>query len=385
MYQNKRVFCSKAVIAFSLSIILFATMIVGLSGCGSSSAEATPVFKFAVFDDSRAASGATGTKNGDSNGAAAQIVKTIATDIAAQGVDFVLFPGDMVSGYTDSTTLSSELDTWKTAMAPVYNANIPVYTTRGNHEYDDLTNGASNPDDPSRATYLAHFVMPTNGPTKNGAGLSEVGLTYSFTWKGVKFIAFDNYAGRTTSFDNTKYAPGSNKGQMMSSWVLDEINNSTAGLNFVMSHEMMWPTTSHPDCLANDPDDRDALVTALAAKNGTYFAGHNHMWVRGTMSDGKGAKIPAFTIGTGGGGNYDYAVYDVVKQGYTGSSSYSIQQVRASSANPVFGYMLVTVYSDNTWKGEFRAFQYNKWNDATDHSTTAITVWDSFMNTDMLK
>lgn len=384
MHQEKKVFRFKSVVTFSLSLIMIAMMLVSIGGCGSSSDAPTPVFKFAVFDDSRAASGATGTKNGDNNGAAALVVNTIAKDIATQGVDFVLFPGDMVSGYTDSTTLSSELDTWKTAMAPVYSANIPVYTTRGNHEYDDLTNGAGNPADPSRAPYLAHFSMPTNGPTTGANGLSEAGLTYSFTWKNAKIIGFDQYTGRSaTTFNNTLYAPGSNKGQMMNPWVLNEVNNSTAGLTFVMAHEGLWPTKSHPDTLANDPDSRDALVTALAGKNGTYLAGHDHMFLRAVTNNGSGGKVPTLVVGSGGGGNYDYAeVPSTVYNGYTGKTNYTVQKHFDNSANPYFGYVVITVYSDNTWKGEFHGFQFNKWNDATDHSLTPITVMDSFTSSD---
>ncbi len=375
----KELFRFKKVFALTICALVLA-MVIG--ACGSSSDAPSPVFKFAIFDDSRAASGPTGTKNGDSNGVAALVVNTIAKDITTQGVDFVLFPGDMASGYTDSITLSSELDTWKTAMAPLYNAKIPVYTTRGNHEYDDLTNGSANPADPSRAPYLAHFSMPTNGPTTGTAGLSEVGLTYSFTWKNAKIIGFDQYAGRTADFNNTLYAPGSNEGQMMNAWVLDQVNNSTAGLTFVMAHEGMWPTNSHPDTLANDPDSRDALVHALGTHNGAYFAGHDHMYIRGFMSNSSGDKVPAFVVGTGGGGNYDYApAPSTVYTGYTGPDNYTVQKHFDSSANPTFGYVVVTVYSDNTWKGEFHGFKFNNWNTA-DTSITPITVMDSFSSSD---
>jgi Calcineurin-like phosphoesterase len=402
MNQEKKAFRYTLASIFVLSMVVFVMMVVGLGGCGKSSsndpaspAAPTVMFKFAVTDDSRAASGPTGTKNGDSNGAAALVVNTIAKDIAAQNavspIDFVLFPGDMVSGYTTSTALSSELDTWVTAMKPVSDAKIPLYTTRGNHEYDDLGPGAANPDDPSRATYLAHFVMPTNGPTTSPTtSLSEVGLTWSFTHKNAKFIGFDMYSGRTVSFDNTKYAAGSNKGQMMNPWVLSEVNNSTSGVLFVMAHEMMWPTLSHQDCMANDPDSRDALVHAMGAHNGTYFAGHNHLYIRGVMNNDKGDKVPAFTVGTGGGGNYDFTVgdFDPVAKGYAGPDSYTVQKSYANSKNPYFGYVLVTVYSDNTWKAEFRGFQFNSWNSTAtpaDLSVTPVTVMDSVTSSSMLK
>ena len=384
MNQMKKVFRFKSAFVLSLLMIMFAIMMVSNHGCGSSSAPHAVVFKFAVTDDSRAAGGAA-AKN---NGVATVVLGAIAKDIATQGVDFVLFPGDMVTGDTqDTTALSSMLDTWKTSMAPVYNAKIPVYTTRGNHEYNTIFpangHGQQNPTDSGRATYLAHFPMPTNGPTSGAAGISEVGLTYSFTWKNAKIIGFDQYAGRTTTYNDTLYAPGSNKGQAMNSWVLDQINNSTSGVNFVMSHEQIWPTTSQPDCLANDPDSRDALVHALGTHNGTYLSGHNHMYVRGAMTNAGGDKVPAFTIGTAGGGNYDYAPFDVVKAGYTGPDKYNVQNVLSDSKNPTFGYMVITVYADNTWSAEFRGFQFNHWNNSTDVSLTPISVMDAFKSGDV--
>jgi Calcineurin-like phosphoesterase len=311
-----------------------------------------PAWKFAVTDDSRAA----GSAVVRSNGVSTLAVGTIANDIVMQGVDFVLFPGDMVTGETnDTVALSSMLDTWVAAMAPVYNSGIPVYVTRGNHEYNPGDKGAANPLDPSRQTYLEHFsYLPDNGPQ------GEKGLTWSITHKNVKIIGFDQYAGRTASYDNTLYAPGSNKGQAMSSWVLDEINSSNAPLNFVIAHEQIWPSMSHPDCLANDPDSRDALVHALATHNGAYLAGHDHMYVRGYVSNTQGDRASAFVVGTAGGGNYDFGAYDI-SQWYTGPDAYTVQKHISNSSAPTFGYLLVTVYTDNTWSAEFRGFQFDYW------------------------
>lgn len=331
-----------------------------------------------MTDDSRAAGKA--INNGVSTAVMAAIASDIVAQNATQKVDFVLFPGDMVSGYTDSTTLGTQLDTWKTTMKPVYDANIPVYTARGNHEYNDLALGASNPADPSRTPYLNRFLMPTNGPTTNAAGLSEVGLTYSFTYKNAKIIAFDEYAGRTTTFNNTKFAAGSNKGQMMNPWVLDQINNSKSGVNFVMAHEGLWPTKSHPDTLGNDPDSRDALVHAMAAKNATFLTGHDHMFVRATVSNGND-KVPQLLVGTGGGGNYDFGVFNTYSAGYKGATKYNALKSFSNSKNPYFGYVLVTVYTDNTWSADFRGFQFKAWNTA-DSSLTPIMVMDSFKSTD---
>src|ERR1035437_10014179 len=127
------------------------------------------MFQFAMTDDSRGAGGGPltpansagfGNSNlAQSNGVGTVVMTAIAKDIAAQNaiqkIDFVLFPGDMISGYDqDPNHLGSEMDTWKTAMAAVYNANIPVYTTRGNHEYSSTSAlEATTPADPSLAPY----------------------------------------------------------------------------------------------------------------------------------------------------------------------------------------------------------------------------------------
>ncbi len=331
-----------------------------------------PAWKFAITDDSRAAGPAIAKNNGVSTLA----LSTIANDMVNQGIDFVLFPGDMVTGETnDTTALSSMLDTWVATMAPVYNAGIPVYVTRGNHEYNPGANGAANPLDPSRQTFLTHFsYLPSNGPA------GEQGLTWSIKHKNVKIIGFDQYAKRTSDYNDTLYAPSSNEGQAMNEWVIDEIQESKAHLNFVIAHEQIWPTRSHPDCLANDPDSRDKLVKALAERNGAYFAGHDHMYVRGYMTNKEGDRVPAFTVGTAGGGNYDYGVFDI-SYWYGGPDAYTVQRQFSNSSSPTFGYLLVTVYTDNTWSAEFRGFQFSCYSNCQAGqavNVTPISVMDSF-------
>lgn len=372
----------KKVIRFKLfNAMISLVMIIGIVGCSSGSTLApTATFRFAVTDDSRAS----GSAAAQSNGVATVVLDAIAKDIVAQNaiskVDLVLFPGDLISGANDAAAISSMLDTWQSAMSTIYSANIPIYTTRGNHEYSPQVNGASNPVDPSLTTFKSHFPLSANISSPVG---SDNGLTYSFTYKNAKFIAFDDYALRTPAFNNTLFAPGVNKGEMMNSWVLDQINTSTAGVNFVMSHEMMWPSASHRDCLANDPDSRDALVHALSKHNGVYLAGHDHMYVRGTMMTGTGGdRVPSFVVGTAGGGNYDYAPFDVMANGYSGPYNFNVLKTISSSTNPTFGYLLITVYSNNTWKAQFRGFKFNNWNDATDISLTPVTVMDSFNSSD---
>lgn len=355
-------FVCRCVIAAALGVIF--------GGSSLAFAGAPVSFRFAVTDDSRA-EGGWGARD---NGVATVVVHAIARDIAAQRLDLVLFPGDMASGTNDPQREESMLKTWKQAMAPVYDAGIPVYVTRGNHEYRPSRHGAKNPDSPV-GTFLQSFPMPLNGPA------GEKGLTYSFGYKNARFIAFDQYAGRQPGFDNTRFAPGANRGEMMNRWVLDEIERSSSGVTFVMGHEMLTPS-SHTDCLANDPESRDALLRALGSHNGTYFAGHDHLYLRGVFTDAEGRRVPAFVVGTGGAGNYDYKG-DRSGATYPGAPRYQLQKVLANRDNPYFGYLLVTVYADNSWRAEFRGFRFNKWGDASDVSLTPISVLDAVTSAEM--
>ncbi len=76
------------------------------------------------------------------------------------------------------------------------------------------------------------------------------------------------------------------------------------------------------------------------------------MYVRGYVSNTQGESVPAFTIGTVGG-NYTSGVFDI-PSAYRGPDAYTVRKQISDSSNPTFGYLLVTVYTDNTWGGEFR-------------------------------
>ena len=80
-------------------------------------------WKFAVICDSRG-----DDRPEDENRVNVLILGEIANAIAAEvGVELVIVPGDIIdSGGT------SQFQTWRNTMAPVYNAGIEVYPVRGN-------------------------------------------------------------------------------------------------------------------------------------------------------------------------------------------------------------------------------------------------------------
>ena len=154
-------------------------------------------WKFAVTDDSRAVAA-----DNNSLGVAANTLGILVNDIKNQSVDFVIFPGDMVTGETNNTSrLNKMMDSWNAIVKPLYDDGIPIYTVRGNHEYNPLAKGAKNPVDPSNGPYLSHFPLPIIATSIDG------GFTYAFTHKNARFFGFDQYINRKSSFNNTLYSP----------------------------------------------------------------------------------------------------------------------------------------------------------------------------------
>src|SRR5690606_25455249 len=73
-------------------------------------------FRFAVMSDSRASLGGGERMQ---MGANAFILRQFTTDAIKQGADFIVFPGDLVAGYTTEVReLEMQLESWKAATGP---------------------------------------------------------------------------------------------------------------------------------------------------------------------------------------------------------------------------------------------------------------------------
>ena len=110
----------------------------------------------------------------------------------------------------------------------------------------------------------------------------------------------------------------------MNGWVTAQINNSTSSLNFAFGHEPLFPSKSHSDDKANDPDSRDALVEALSNHHGAYFCGRNtHVLGRDSIGQ-KGPDCSELVVGRAGGRNYNYAPFDATV--YRGPDTFTSRQ-----------------------------------------------------------
>jgi hypothetical protein len=341
-----------------------------MAGCLMPALAAAP-WKFAVLGDGR-----TGGENGNTTGVNDVVVRALAAEIVKQKVDLVIFSGDLVNGSARFGPLEKQLENWKLAMAAIYEAKIPLYVVRGNHE---LAAAQDQPKGRSVAAWRAAFPdMPQNGPA------DEKGLTYSVDYANARFVAIDQFVGKKPGFDVKVYDSAVNSG-MVSPWAIARIQESGPHWVFAFGHEAAFPG-HHVDCLGNVPAEREALWDALGARGGVYFAGHDHMYVRQVAPDR--AKRPVLTLVVGDAGApaypYDNSGFSAGIGRQTAPQNFFVNakpdddagkkaaadkaygpKVENTNGLPMyFGLVVVTVDGDKL-SGEWRAFTNYNTNTAT--------------------
>ena len=225
-----------------------------------------------------------------------RVLQTTAEDIAKENPDFVLVAGDLVNGWfrNGGTDYPSQFANWKSAMKSVYQAGIPVFPVRGNHE--------SGPDRVVLPPLPAHLEPPPGTPTllkqafrsafpevyipQNGPE-GEEGLTYSFARKNAFIVGLDQY--------------GSHPHKVNQDWLDRELAGNRKPHVFIYGHEPAFEVR-HRDCLAFYPKDRDAFWDSIGRAGGrVYFCGHDHLYNRAVIEDRAGNPIRQVIAGTAGG------------------------------------------------------------------------------------
>jgi hypothetical protein len=279
----------------------------------------------------------------------------LAASAAAQHVSLVLFPGDLANGGRQFGLLKTQWAEWKKDMAPLYDAGIPVYVTRGNHEVAQ---------DYSVTTWTNLFpYLPRNGPP------GQEGLTYKVETNNACFIGFDEYIGRSKGFNPANYDKGVNSG-MVSPWVMQQITNTSMRWVFAFAHEPGF-IGMHTDGLVNVPEERDALWDALGAKCGVFLCGHDHMYVRRESPDSHNNPVLELVAGDAGAPAYGFTNFWMnsnYDRGIIPTTRFVNAKDQASNTAhyPMyFGYLLITVYPDRL-EGEWWAL--------TNYDTTQLAT-----------
>lgn len=258
---------------------------------------------------------AVGDSQGYEDGVNATILSELASETVGHDVECVLFCGDLVSCYYPYD-LESELETWRGIMQPVYDAGIPIYSCRGNHESWGTV-----------AEWQGVFGdLPDNGPA------GEKHMTYSVVHKNSLIVALDEYV---------------NPHRVNQAWLDTQLKRNAEPLVFIFGHEPAFHMF-HPDCLDDYPADRDRFWNSIRDAGGrTYFTGHDHFFNHAHADDGDGDPnndVHQFTSGTAGASFYSFS------PPYAGDNSrYTVEQVHHARR---YGYVLTEVNDLNvslTW------------------------------------
>jgi predicted phosphodiesterase len=289
-----------------ISSVLFAAFTM-ITGCQPAKINAASheKWQFIVVGDSR----------GNDMGVNTEILAEIAAQIISTNPDFLLFPGDLVTGSEDSKELRNQLTKWRDTMQPVFDAKIPIYPVRGNHDRGpskDLL-GLSIWNE----ILAGPYALPSNGPQ------TENHVTYSVTHKNVFIVALDQY---------------STKGQHNNqAWLDSQFAKNTAPHVFVLGHEPAF-AVKHQDCLDDYPQKRNAFLESITLTGGrTYFCGHDHMYdhISADHDNDPANDIHQFIVGTAGAPLYSHDGQ------YKGDNApYEITPIARAAE---YGYLIVSV------------------------------------------
>ncbi len=290
-------------------LVLFYCVVLVGSGAGGDGA-----WKFIITGDSRS--------GGESNGVNVAILGEIAAEIVSHNAEFVLLPGDLVSGYVGQDALEIELLTWRDTMQPVYEAGIGVYPVRGNHDLGKPAGRSA-----WGNVFSGEYSLPQNGPA------GEVGLTYSVSHKNVFVLGLDQYV---------------NWLRVNQSWVGGQLAANEKPHVFAFGHVPAFKV-HHTSCLDNYAAERDAFWGSLKdAGCRVYACGHDHFYDHAVVDDGDGDgdnDIHQYVVGTAGAPLRDWS------PPYDGSNSGMRVEQRLNRKR--YGYLLVEVLDDEnlcvTW------------------------------------
>lgn len=210
-------------------------------------------FRFAVLCDCRsdAESPTCMGNNGGISAVAPLAVGHILAKAAADPINLVLFPGDMIAGYLkrDAPSVSDcnriQLTQWRTMMQPLMDAGTTLRVTAGDHETRVL--GESHLSAPCGKHFTKYSPATENFEVvrnvlwemlgENQGPASDMGLTYSFDMGGCHFSVLNAY----TMLHKNSFSEETLK------WLESDLQKAAeAGQkSFVVSHPPVFPGSKH--------------------------------------------------------------------------------------------------------------------------------------------
>ncbi|MCO4783132.1 MAG: metallophosphoesterase [Candidatus Cloacimonetes bacterium] len=229
----------------------------------TSSNKFTP-FSFACMSDSRSGLGG---GEFELQGTNTDSIKNLFRRAYDRGADLIVFPGDLIDGYTTAISdFNQQIAAWKKAATPVGRL-IPIFEGMGNHEAligrfkakDPKTApkakwgsfSVPHPEISTEALFAKHFVNPTNGPDSEGKNTPTYKENvYSYTYNGAGFIMLNTNYWYTSDPEVLK--GGNLEGHIMETqlkWLKDTVqnfhNDKSIKYIFVFAHEPSFPNSVH--------------------------------------------------------------------------------------------------------------------------------------------
>lgn len=333
MHSEKR-FSRQAVSGVIAAIAVAVTMLVFVSA-----AQAAP-WKFAVLCDDRAsyATDAPEFTNSPyySTTAISPYFASIAQALSKEtDIDLVVFPGDLVRGKKPALSgaqMAAGFDLWKTYMQPVYDAGIPVYLLRGNHDATQVSDPAGSNGN-AMAIWKAKFPVPSVAGIDVTDDASQSGLSYAFEHKGSLFVALDEYAAGTNTYDQA--------------FLQSQLARGSAH-KFVFAHQPLW------NYKADELGPAGMAADLKAGQVDLFFSGHVHSYQRIRE---KGFRFDELIVGTGGAPQDNPTLPGDAT--YTADPNLSLMAYAGGPGlNARMGYVIVTVNDDGTLSSELKAVNY---------------------------
>jgi hypothetical protein len=295
---------------------------------GTQAGVETPV-RFAVMSDSRSGYG---SGEASYEGTNLTTIRRFFADSIRQGAQFIVFPGDLADGYVSIPgDLELQYGAWKDS-SELAGRMLPIFEGMGNHDVvvDAFTNGVQRDrsgDLNSQSLFSAHFVNPTNGPTRESEAAPAYGETvYSWDWGAHHFVMLNTNYWWTSLYDVAAEAAVAGEfnreGYLMDEqmrWLDADLAAARArGMQEIIlfAHEPPFPNGGHTDDAMywrGNPAAvarRDELVDIMLRHRVTaIFTGDEHNYSRTRIDS---SISPAFegrtwSIVTGGCGAPYYA------------------------------------------------------------------------------
>jgi 3',5'-cyclic AMP phosphodiesterase CpdA len=252
-------------------------------------------FSFAFTCDGR--TGALGGGDTAIEGVNAKSAQILAAGIHSKKPEFLIFTGDLISGYTSSEAdYRAQLQAWKRVYGSLGHY-IPLYTGMGNHEslLDVFADGSrfdKQGDRSAEAVFATEFVNPTNAPPPEAPGLPTYQeAVYSFDYGNSHFCQLNSDYWHSNKSDT---AGGNPFGRLLPGqirWLEADLKAARQRGQkhlFVFVHEPAFPNGGHvQDSLWEGGKKTAGVATRdlfwqIVSDAGVVavFSGHEHNYSR---------------------------------------------------------------------------------------------------------